>query len=173
VLSAPVSFLTPLQVARSFGGDIWHLTAIEVGYSVGMILGGALAAAWGGFRNRVHTMALATLLFGACTFALGVVPDFGLYLAIMALSGVTWPLFNTPATVLIQENVDEHMLGRVFGVMNMLASAMLPLGMLVFGPLADFTSIEAMLVGTGILMALQGLLLLSNRVLLRVGVRAT
>lgn len=173
VLSAPVSFLTPLQVARSFGGDIWHLTAIEVGYSVGMILGGALAAAWGGFRNRVHTMALATLLFGACTFALGVVPDFGLYLAIMALSGVTWPLFTTPATVLIQENVDEHMLGRVFGVMNMLASAMLPLGMLVFGPLADFTSIEAMLVGTGILMALQGLLLLSNRVLLRVGVRAT
>ncbi|WP_273378041.1 MFS transporter [Symbiobacterium thermophilum] len=173
VLSAPVSFLTPLQVARTFGDDIWYLTAIEVGFSVGMILGGALTAAWGGLRNRVHTMALATLLFGACTFALGVVRDFRVYLAIMGLSGITMPLFNTPATVLLQENVDENMLGRVFGVMNMLASAMMPLGMLVFGPLADLIRIEAMLVATGILMALQGVLLLSNRVLVRAGVRAT
>ncbi|MFB5085423.1 MFS transporter, partial [Symbiobacterium thermophilum] len=69
-------------------------------------------------------------------------------------SGITMPLFNTPATVLLQENVDENMLGRVFGVMNMLASAMMPLGMLVFGPLADLIRIEAMLVATGILMAL-------------------
>lgn len=173
VLAAPVSFLTPLQVTRSFGGDVWHLTAIEVVFSVGMILGGGLAAAWGGFRNRVHTMALATLLFGACTFALGVVPDFWVYLAFMGLSGVTMPLFNTPATVLLQENVDENMLGRVFGVLNMLASAMMPLGMLVFGPLADLFPIEAMLVGTGALMAVQGLLLLSNRVLLRAGMRTT
>ena len=51
VLSAPVSFLTPLQVARTFGDDIWYLTAIEVGFSVGMILGGALTAAWGGFAK--------------------------------------------------------------------------------------------------------------------------
>ena len=138
-----------------------------------MILGGALAAAWGGFRNRVRTMALATLVFGACTFLLGVVHDFRVYLAIMGLSGVTMPLFHTPATVLLQEKVDENMLGRVFGVMNMLAAAMMPLGMLVFGPLADFIPIESMLVGTGILMAVQGLMLLSNRVLLRAGIRAT
>jgi len=173
VLAAPAAFLTPLQVARSFGGEIWRLTAIEVGYSLGMMLGGALAAAWGGFRNRIHTMALSTLLFGACTFGLGVVPDFRVYLAVMVLGGVTWPLFNTPATVLLQENVDENMLGRVFGVMNMLTSAMMPVGMLIFGPLADVFPIESMLVGTGILIALQGLFLLGNRVLLRAGIRAT
>ena len=50
---------------------------------------------------------------------------------------------------------------------------MMPLGMLVFGPLADLIRIEAMLVATGILMALQGVLLLSNRVLVHAGVRAT
>lgn len=173
VLAAPVSFLTPLQVTRSFGEDIRYLTAIEVGFSLGMILGGLLAAVWGGFRNRVRTMALATLGFGACTFLLGIVHDFRTYLAIMGLSGVVWPLFHTPATVLLQEKVDQNMLGRVFGVMNMLTAAMMPLGMLVFGPLADFIPIESMLVGTGILMAVQGLMLLSNRVLLRAGIRAT
>lgn len=29
ILAAPVAFLTPLQVTRTFGDDVWRLTAIE------------------------------------------------------------------------------------------------------------------------------------------------
>ncbi len=43
-LAAPPSFLTPLQVTRSFGDDVWRLTAIEVTFSIGMMLGGVLMA---------------------------------------------------------------------------------------------------------------------------------
>jgi len=57
LLLGPVAFLTPLQVARNFGDEVWRLTAIEVGFSAGMMLGGALMAVWGGFRNKVHSMA--------------------------------------------------------------------------------------------------------------------
>ena len=35
VLISPVAFLTPLQVARSFGSDVWRLTAIEVTFFCG------------------------------------------------------------------------------------------------------------------------------------------
>lgn len=40
VLMAPAAFLTPLQVTRSFGDDVWRLTAIEIAFSVGMMAGG-------------------------------------------------------------------------------------------------------------------------------------
>jgi len=48
VLVAPVAFLTPLQVTRSFGSDVWRLTAIEVAFALGMMLGGMLMVSWGG-----------------------------------------------------------------------------------------------------------------------------
>ncbi|MDA8222004.1 MFS transporter [Desulfosporosinus sp.] len=168
-LIAPVSFLTPLQVARSFGDDVWRLTAIEITFSIGMILGGLIMASWGGFKNRIHSMTLASLLIGVCTFALGVVPVFWIYLTIMGLAGIALPLFNTPSTVLLQEKVEANFLGRVFGVLGMIASTMLPLGMLLFGPLADIIKIEWLLIGTGLLLFIQGFFLMGNKVLIEAG----
>jgi len=168
-LVAPVAFLTPLQVTRSFGNEVWRLTAIEIVFSAGMTLGGVLIGAWGGLSNRVRTMALSSLVMGATTFALGLLPWFYPYLAAMAFCGVSMPFFNTPATVVLQEKVEPEYLGRVFGVMGMISSVMMPAGMLVFGPLADKVKIEGMLVVTGIGIAALGLFLVGNRVLLAAG----
>ncbi|TGE39387.1 MFS transporter [Desulfosporosinus fructosivorans] len=168
-LVAPVAFLTPLQVTRSFGNDVWRLTAIEITFSIGMMVGGAIMASWGGFKNRIHSMTLSMLVTGACTFALGVIPIFWIYLIIMGLVGITMPLFNTPSTVLIQEKVEADFLGRIFGVFGMIASSMMPLGMLLFGPIADIIKIEWLLMGTGLLLFIQGFFLLGNKVLLEAG----
>ncbi|PZN11053.1 MAG: MFS transporter [Bacillota bacterium] len=168
-LMAPAAFLTPLQVARSFGDDVWRLSAIEIVFSAGMMAGGGLIAAWGGFPNKVHTMAFASGIMGACTFALGVVPHFWLYLLIMAVFGVVMPVFQTPTNVLVQEKVDENYLGRVFGVFGMISTSMMPVGMLLFGPIADVVKIEWLLVGTGVLTLVLTLFLARNRVLLEAG----
>jgi len=168
-LIAPVAFLTPLQVARSFGADVWRLTAIEIAFSVGMTLGGIVMAAWGGFRNRTVTMFISSLLVGASTFALGVVWDFTAYLVIMILSGIAIPVFNTPATVILQEKVENDYLGRVFGVMSMIVSSAMPLGMLLFGPLADRLEIEWMLIITGILIFIEGFMLILSKELKEAG----
>ncbi|MCR3921257.1 MAG: MFS transporter [Firmicutes bacterium] len=169
VLIAPAAFLTPLQVARSFGSDVWRLTALEITFSIGMMLGGIVMVSWGGFSNKVHTMTLASLLFGICTFALGITPVFVIYLVFMGITGVAMPLFNTPATVLLQEQVEEDYMGRVFGVLGMISTSMMPLGMLIFGPMADMIKIEWIFMGTGTLLFLQGLLLLSNKTLVEAG----
>ncbi len=169
VLAAPAAFLTPLQVTRSFGSDVWRLTAIEITFSVGMMGGGIIMASWGGFKNKVHTMTLASLIFGACTFALGVVPDFWIYLIFMLIVGVAMPIFNVPSTVLLQEKVEVDYLGRVFGVLGMISSVMMPMGMLVFGPLADIMKIEWLLMGTGLLLFVQGFFLIGNKVLIEAG----
>ncbi len=168
-LVSPAAFLTPLQVTRSFGGDVWRLTAIEIAFALGMLLGGALIAAWGGLKNRVHTMALASFGFSITTILLGVVPVFWIYLAIMLATGLCMPLFNTPSTVLLQEKVEPDFLGRVFGVMGMISSSVMPLGMLVFGPVADAVRIEWLLIGTGILMFIQSFFILGSRDLVEAG----
>jgi len=169
VLAAPVAFLTPLQVTRSFGNDVWRLTAIEVTFSIGMMLGGFFMASWGGFKNKIHTMTLSSLVIGAGTFALGVVPVFWLYLFIMGLVGFVMPMFNTPATVLLQEKVEADFLGRVFGVLGMISSSMMPLGMLVFGPMSDMVRIEWLLMVTGLLMFVEAFFMVGNKVLVEAG----
>ena len=74
-LVTPAAFLTPLQVTRSFGPDVWRLTAIEIAFSGGMMAGGALIAYWGGFRNRIKTMLLSNVIMGACALAVGLLTD--------------------------------------------------------------------------------------------------
>ena len=168
-LAAPVAFLTPLQVTRSFGNDVWRLTAIEITFSLGMMLGGVIMTIWGGFKNKVHTMTLSSLIIGACTFALGVIPNFWLYLVFMGLVGIAMPMFNTPSTVLLQEKVEADFMGRVFGVLVMISSTMMPLGMLIFGPAADIIKIEWLLIGTGLMLFIQGFFLLGSKTLIEAG----
>lgn len=168
-LAAPVAFLTPLQVTRTFGNDVWRLTAIEIAFSLGMMGGGILMASWGGFKNKIHSMTLSSLIIGFFTVALGVVPFFWIYLIFMGVVGISMPIFNTPSMVLLQEKVEADYLGRVFGVMGMISSTMMPLGMLVFGPLADIIKIEWLLIGTGILIFIEGFFLLGNKALIEAG----
>lgn len=167
--SGPVAFLTPLQVTRSFGNDVWRLTAIEIVFSIGMMAGGIIMAYWGGFRNKVHTMAAATIFMGVGTVMLGIIPIFWLYLLIMGIVGIAIPFFNTPFTVLLQQKVEEEFLGRVFGILSMISSVMMPIGMLIFGPVSDLIKIEWLLVGTGIAMFIQGAIMSSNKVLIEAG----
>jgi DHA3 family macrolide efflux protein-like MFS transporter len=167
--AAPAALLTPLQAARNFGGDVWRLSAIEIAFSAGMMLGGILMTAWGGFKNRIHTMAFSCALFGVLTVALGGAPYFWLYLAIMAALGLSMPLWNAPSMVLLQTTVEPAFMGRVFSVFGMASSAMMPLGMVVFGPVADSVSINALLVGTGAVIALLAIPLVGSRTLREAG----
>ncbi|WP_411551514.1 MFS transporter [Paenibacillus lautus] len=169
VLMAPAAFLTPLQVTRSFGDDVWRLTAIEIAFSVGMMAGGGIIASWGGFKNKVYTMAIASFVMAVSTFALGIVPVFWVYLAIMAVFGVAMPIFNTPTTVMLQEKVDENYLGRIFGIFGMISTSMMPIGMLIFGPLADVVKIEWLLVGTGLFMLVLTVFFVRNKRLVEAG----
>jgi MFS transporter, DHA3 family, macrolide efflux protein len=169
VLMAPAAFLTPLQVTRSFGDDIWRLTAVEIAFSIGMMAGGGIIASWGGFKNKIATMTFASLLMGFCTLALGIAPVFWLYLVFMLLFGVAMPIFNTPTMVLLQEKIEENYLGRVFGVMGMISTSMMPIGMLIFGPMADIIDIEWLLIGTGLFTILLSVMLGRDQVLIEAG----
>lgn len=161
-LVTPAAFLTPLLVARSYGEEVWRLTANEVAFFGGSIAGGAVMAAWGGFKNRFRTIGLACIIWAALFAGLGLSPAFIVYLVLMVLAGVPMPFMNASTTTLLQEVVQPDMQGRVFGVHMLIMNIVMPAGMLVFGPLADRVSIELLLLVTGLFMALPGLWLFFN-----------
>ncbi|WP_312636152.1 MFS transporter [Oscillibacter sp.] len=166
---SPSALLTPLQAARTFGDDVWRLTAIELVFSAGAILGGVVISAWGGFKNKAHTMILACVLFGLTSVLLGVIPNFWIYLGVMLLCGATVPLYNSPSMTLLQSNIDPDKMGRVFSVMMMFSGLAMPLGMAVFGPLGDMVKIEWLLMISGAAIFISGLALLGARSLIEVG----
>jgi DHA3 family macrolide efflux protein-like MFS transporter len=151
---SPAAFLSPLQVARNFGSDVWRLTALEIAFSGGMMLGGLLIGFWGGFANKTHTLAFACGVIGIGTVMLGFLSSFWLYLATWIVIGLMAPMSETPCTTMLQTKTDPQYMGRVFGVFQMTWSLTMPLAMLLFGPLADVVSIDWLLIGTGIVIFL-------------------
>ncbi len=168
-LVVPAAFLTPLQTARRFGPEVWRLTALEVVFSAGMLAGGGIYSAWGGFRNRIRTMAAAALGMGLCTIGLGLAPGFWIYLVPMGLFGILMPAYHASAAVQLQEHVEVEYQGRVFGVQTMLMTSVMPLGMMAFGPLAEVVPIEILLLVTGAGMVILGLRVMQSRRLLAAG----
>lgn len=148
-LISPSAFLTPLMVSRTFGAEVWRLTASEMTYSLGMVLGGVLITVWGGFQKRTRTTLLAGAVYGAVMLGLGLAPVFLVYLVLNTMIGVTSPCYNTPITVSIQERVEPAMHGRVFSLMQIASSCALPLGMAFFGPLADLFEVQWLLLFAG------------------------
>ncbi len=169
VLASPAAMLTPLQVTRTFGEDVWRLTAIEIAFSVGMMAGGIAISIWGGFRNKVHTMVLSWLLFGAATVLFGVIGNFWVYLGVMLFCGCTMPLYNTPSMTLMQVKIPPNLMGRVFSVTAIINGIAMPLGTALFGPMGDAVKIEWLLIVTGILLIIGGFILYGQRELVRAG----
>lgn len=167
--ASPSALLTPLQTARTFGDDVWRLTAIEIVFSIGAVIGGILISVWGGFKNKAYTMVMACALFGLTGVLLGIVPNFWVYLGVMLLCGATMPLFNTPSMTMLQSKIEPDKMGRVFSVMMMFSGLAMPLGMVVFGPLGDVIPIEWLLITSGMVIFISGLALLRSRSLIEVG----
>lgn len=181
IMAAPAAVLTPLQVARDWGNGIWNipgglsfgaeqrLAAVEIVFFIGMMLGGLLMGTWGGLKNKSHSMALSTCLFGLGTIGLGLIIDFWLYLLCMGLTGLVMNLFNAPMMATLQTNVDGAYMGRVFSVLTMMSSLMMPLGMVLWGPLGDVVAIDWLLIGTGAFLFLMGFVFVFDKTLLKAG----
>lgn len=151
-LVTPAAFLSPLLVERSFGPEVWKLTANEMFWTLGSVVGGVIISFWGGFKNKLATMTLSSIGFGITFVIIGFSTNFYGYLAALFVSGIFMPIFNTAETVLLQEYVEENMLGRVFSFVQIIISAVMPLGMVVFGPLGDMFRIESIMIWTGVLL---------------------
>lgn len=63
-------------------------------------------------------------------------------------------MVQTATTTLIQEKAEASMKGRVFGMMGSMYSGFLPIGMAVFGPLADVVPLQWIMIGSGVVLVI-------------------
>jgi MFS transporter, DHA3 family, macrolide efflux protein len=150
LLTVAPSFVTPLMVARTFGSEEWMLAALEIAFSLGMLLGGVLMSTVLARRSPIGMILLAVYGFGLATVALGLSGNLWIFYGFMFVFGLLVPPFSTPFMTLIQETVDPAMHGRVFSYVGIVMALATPVGMVVFGPLADVVSVQVLLIAAGL-----------------------
>ena len=153
--TVPAGYLSGLLVTRRYGGSYLSLTAVELAGFAGMTAGGLLAGL--GRRWRSHTVLTAGLAcFGLLSAVLGLPLPFSLYLAAMACYGIALTTVQTTLTTLLQAHAPLGVQGRVFGLVSGGYALALPLGMALFGFLADQVALPWLMAAAG-----AGLLVLS------------
>jgi len=154
LLTVAPSFVTPLLIAREYGNDVTLVTLLEIAFSVGMLGGGVLVSTLLAKRSRITLILVSTFGFAACSVGLGLSPNLWVFYSFMFAVGLLVPLFSTPFMTLIQETVPPEKHGRVFSYVGIVMALATPVGMSIFGPLADVISVQLLLVIAGVVTAL-------------------
>ncbi len=77
---------------------------------------------------------------------------FVLYLVLMFVYGIPMTMIQTAVTTMIQENAEESMQGREFGMLGTMYSGFLPMGMALFDPLANIVPLNLIMIGAGVVL---------------------
>ena len=149
-LCVPAGYLAGLLVSRVYGDTYGYLTLVELVGFAGMMVGGLLMSTWGGFKNRKATLLLGLDIFGIMAILMGMSTNFIFYLILMTIYGVALTTVQTAITTLLQEKTDIAMQGRVFGLLGSMYSGCMPIGMAIFGPLADVIPLQWIMIASGI-----------------------
>jgi len=150
-LVLPGYHFIPLLVTKHFGGGALHLGWITSAEGIGTVVGGVVLSLWGGFRRRVFTTMLGVCGIGLGFLTMGVAPASAFWMAIggISLAGLCIPIMNGSRTAILQSNVPPEMQGRVITLYSSLMQAMIPLGLIIGGPVADLIGVRTMLIIAG------------------------
>ncbi|NLD60028.1 MAG: MFS transporter [Clostridiales bacterium] len=165
ILIVPIAMFTPLFVRRVYAlPDVeFNMMLNEVVFFVGSLIGGGLMAWWGGFKNRLMTLAFGCALTGVAAALMGLAPAFWLYLAFMVLSGVSMPCFQAPVMSLMQEKIAAEVMGRVFGLMQIASTSIMMVASIAVGVMSDQAPLGMILTASGALLVVLGLVLALDR----------
>jgi DHA3 family macrolide efflux protein-like MFS transporter len=143
-LLSPASSLLPLLVRQEFHGGAQQLGWVESVFGVGVILGGLGLSAWGGFKRRILTSFCGIVGIGIGVILTGLSPAgmFWLLLAANFVLGFAQVFANGPLMAIFQSAVAPDVQGRVFSLIGAGATAMMPLSLLIAGPVSDWLGVR-------------------------------
>ncbi len=138
-LLTPASSLIPLMVTKEYQGGAVQLGLLDSIFGIGVVVGGLILSAWGGFKKRISTTVLGIIGIGIGILIFGILPAHLFYLALSGifLLGFMQVFANGPLHAILQSTVEPGMQGRVLSLIGAGATAMSPLSLLIAGPVAD------------------------------------
>jgi len=149
----PVFVLLPLLVTQHFGAGPLQLSWLQSASGGGLIAGGLLLTAWGGFKRKVVTMYVGGGLQGLALAFLGLTPANLLPLAIglMFANGLLNAWYNGAIAPVVQTAVPPDMQGRVFTLINSICQGVYPISLAILGPIVGLIGMRSWYVGGGLL----------------------
>jgi DHA3 family macrolide efflux protein-like MFS transporter len=155
----PAMSLMPLLITDHFGGEALQLGWMNSAWGVGLVLGGLLLGAWGGFKKRIVTVLVGIVGLGVGVVTIGLTPAtiFPLALGAFFFGAVMNALCNGSAFALLQQVVVPEMQGRVFALVMTVCNMATPLSLAIAGPLADAVGVRALYVVGGIAQVILGI----------------
>lgn len=167
LLFMPVGSMYPLMTVQYFHGTIAQAGIVEVVWSMGMLLGGAVIGIRKTWNNRMIPLTIAFFIVGITIGASGLLPEselgFWIFVGLNAIAGLSVPFFNTMLMAMIQQSYPPEILGRIMGVFGSLMSVGGPIGLIFAGPLGDQIGVQNLFLIGGIGSVLCGILILFLR----------
>jgi len=138
-LLVPTSSFLPLIITKIFNGGAAELGWTQSLFGAGIIIGGIILSIWGGFKRRIITSFCGIIGLGVGVLITGLLPANMLYLLLATnfIRGFGSVFANGPLTAILQSTTAADMQGRVFSLLVTGATAMMPLSLLIAGPIAD------------------------------------
>ena len=152
LLLSPAFSLLPLLITEHFLKGAVEYGWIESLAGLGMLAGGIILGVWGGSKRKIVTMLTFTALMSVGVIAMGLVPA-DLLLAAYACSlviGLSIAMLNGSMMAMMQRSVPFAMQGRVFALISAGATAMMPIGLLLAGPVADAIGVQSWFIIAGV-----------------------
>jgi DHA3 family macrolide efflux protein-like MFS transporter len=142
--TGPAVSLFPMLVNLKLGGDVLKLGWLSAVMGIGNISAGFLLGIWGGFKKRIYMLLLGLLLIGITNVGLGFTSERLFYFILVDsfILGVGITMTDAPFLAIMNSVVAKDMQGRVFTLINSLSGLMIPIGLAIAGPAADFMGIE-------------------------------
>ncbi|HYH80974.1 MAG TPA: MFS transporter [Longimicrobium sp.] len=127
-LLAPMvlAFSTPVEFATT-----------QAAVGIGAVLGGVAVGVWGGPRRRIAGVIAALAVGGLCTVAMGLRPSMPLVGGAVFVWALSAPLLAAGSSAVWLSKTPQALLGRVFAARRMIIMGMMPLAVMIAGPLAE------------------------------------
>lgn len=155
-LLAPTSVLFPIMARDILEAGAEGYGLLSAAVSAGMLLGGLLTASLKRFRRHGWGIILGLVSVGALLAVFGASRNLVLSLGALAALGVFVAVVNVFESVIFQTHVPNELQGRVFAAQFAVCDGLQPISLAAIGALLAVVSAPAVLIGSGIAVAVAG-----------------
>ena len=143
VFYMPVNALFPLMTSQHFGGGAYRAGAVELAFGAGMLVGSIIVGGLARRFTQVRLISVSLLALGLLLVAAGRLPStaYLVFAILCVFMGLTAPVFSAPITAMFQARIDPSKLGRVLSFYTTMTMLVVPVGLLLAGPVAERTGV--------------------------------